>query len=334
LVLALFVATALASCGDDQPTGPGNFPDVRGDWGGQYSVTECEVLTGNDPFFCTDLFFFGRSLALDVVLDQSNESLNGNAVQGTVAGQVSGTVDMSGLITLGGTLGADAIVTTTIEDWETELVGDSLVGVWQFLVQDNQDIGFGSARVTADMTLITPNVLSYLGCPVQSWLSQPDSISGVLDAGDCMLPDTTYFDVYAMDVEVGDSVEFRMASQEFGPFLIITDVDGDPLRADGGLGDSVASAGIEAEFDETWLVIANVFLSNESGSYRLVTTKINGATPPSTVVLRRVPIGDWAALRDGSRSDPSALESVREFLGGKFATRSTSTDVSKLKRTE
>ncbi len=323
LVLALFVATALASCGDDQPTGPGNFPDVRGNWTGQYSVTECEALTGIDPFFCTNVFFVGRSLTLDLALNQSNERVSGNAVQGQVGGQVSGTVNDAGLVALSGQLGVGAEATTTIEDWGTLLVGDSLDGSWQFLVEDNLDEGFGSARVNADMILVLPNVLAFFGCPVQSWLSQTDSINGVLDDGDCMLDDESFFDVYAMDVVVGDSIEFRMSSTDFNPFIIVAQVDENPLAAAGGLGNSVASTGTLARSNETWLIVANTFLDAESGGYSLVTTKINGTTTSSTANLQRVPIAGGSALRNTSVSDPSILESVREFLSGTFADRST-----------
>ena len=323
MVLALLVAAGLASCGDDQPTGPGNFPDVRGPWNGQYSVTNCEALTGIDPFFCTDVFYEGRSLTLDMVLNQTNERVSGNAIQGSVAGQVSGTVNDAGLVSLSGQLGVSESATTTIENWATLLVGDSLDGSWQFLVEDNLDEGFGSARVNADMVLLGPDVLAFFGCPVQSWVSQTDSINGVLDNGDCMLDDESFFDVYAVDVVVGDSIEFRMSSTEFDPFIFITQADENPLAAAGGLGQPVASTGTLARSNETWLIVANTFLDAESGAYSLVTTKIGGSMTSSPVNLRRVGVTDRSALRDLSKSDPSMLESVREYLSAKFADPST-----------
>jgi len=330
-VLASFVVAALASCGDDQPTGPGDYPDVRGSWSGQYSVTDCEALTGIDPFFCTDVFFDGRSLVLDVVLDQSNERVTGNATQGSIAGQVSGTVDMSGLITLGGTIGVDAIATTTIEAWETELNGDRLEGFWEFLVEDNQDLGFGSALVTATMTLLAPNVPNILGCPTESSVALTDSINGLLAAGDCMLSDTTYYDLFEMDVQVGDSVEFRMVSQDFNPFLIVTDIDGEPLNAGGALGDSVASVGMLASVDEKWLIVTNTLLVYQYGDYRLITTEVNGAAASSSVVLRRAPLENRLNLGGVRWPDPSDKQSARELLDATFASPAGAAAIKKLK---
>ncbi len=312
LALALFLASAFASCGDDAPVGPGDFPDVRGDWTGQYSVTQCEALTGIDPFFCTDVFYEGRSLTLELQLNQSNERVSGNALQGSIGGQVSGTVTDAGLVSLLGQLGASADATTTIEAWVTQLSGDSLDGSWQFLVEDNLDQGFGSARVNAEMILVNRNVPGFFGCPVQAWLSQTDSISGVLEDGDCMLDDESFYDVYAVDVEVGDSVEFRIASTDYDPFIIVSQEDNNPITADGGLGQASASVGALARDNETWLIVANSWLANQSGSYSLVATKINGTTSPG-VALQRVSV----------ESRPGSLKpgSIRELLSGTFVGR-------------
>ncbi len=333
-MLALLLATGLASCGDDQPTGPGNFPDVRGPWNGQYSVTECEALTGIDPFFCTDVFYEGRSLTLDVVLNQTSERVSGNAIQGSIAGQVTGTVNDAGLVSLSGQLGVGEDATTTIEDWGTLLVGDSLDGSWQFLVEDNLDQGFGSARVTADLVLVGPDVLAFLGCPVQSWVSQTDSINGVLENGDCMLDDESFNDVYALDVVVGDSIEFRMTSTDYDPFIIVAQADNNPLTAGGGLGQPVASTGTLARANETLLIVANSWLSGVSGSYSLVTTKIGSSMTSSPVKLRRVGVVDRSVLSAAKSSDPSTRESVREFLGKKFGDQSTPAAALKRKEVE
>ncbi len=329
-VTALLLAVALGSCGDDDPSGPGDFPDVRGEWIGQYSVVGCEALTGLDPFFCADLFYAGRSLILEVNLEQSGSSVSGIAVQGAIAGQVAGTVDDVGLVTLSGQLGVGDDATTTIEDWQSLLVGDSLVGSWLFLVEDNAGNDFGSARVDADLTLVGPDVLTFFNCPVQTWLAQTDEVSGALEAGDCMLEDESYYDVYAIDVSPGDQIELQMATQGFQPTLFITDVDEALLGCSSVLAspvclknpsDSLAVVALEAVVAETWLIIANAFFAEETGTYTLTTARLGGAGVSATVALQRVPIETRGVLGNEREAPSSSMASYREFLVRKFATR-------------
>jgi len=327
-LLASFVVAALAGCGDDEPSGPGDFPDVRGNWFGQYSVVECEWLSGTDPFFCEDLFFFGRSLILEVDLSQGNSSLNGVALQGAIQGPVTGTVDMAGVVTLSGELGANSDAATTIEEWETLLVGDSLVGPWVFLVVDNTTAGFGSARIDADITLVGPSVLNFFGCPVERWLAQTDSLTGVLEAGDCMLDDERYWDIYAIDVSAGDSIEFQMATQNVSPALLIADVNEVLLGCSSeevtvdceeNPSDSLAAVALEAVAPETWLIIASAFQPRDTGTYRLTTTKLGGGGATSTVPLKKVPVDARGPALGANGPSRSMSESYEEFLAWKFA---------------
>jgi hypothetical protein len=133
-----------------------------------------------------------------------------------------------------------------------------------------------------------------------------------------------------MDVQAGDSVEFRLASQDFNPFLIVADIDGQPLQVAGTLGDSVASMGMLAAFDETWLVVANVLLPNDYGDYRLVTTDVSVATTS----LQRVPSGERATLRGEDGSDWAASESSAHSLGGVFGSPDGAAAIKKLKGIE
>ncbi|KPK65538.1 MAG: hypothetical protein AMS21_04380 [Gemmatimonas sp. SG8_38_2] len=326
--MATFVVAVLAGCGDDEPSGPGDFPDVRGNWTGQYSVVDCDWLSGTDPFFCEDLFFVGRSLILEVDLAQSNSNVNGQAFQGLIQGPVTGTVDMSGLVRLSGELGTNNDATTTIEDWETLLVGDSLVGPWVFLVVDNTAAGFGSARIDADLTLVGPSVLDFFGCPVEKWLEQTDSLAGVLEPGDCMLDDERYWDLYAVDVGPGDSIEFLMGAQSVSPGLLIADVDDVLLGCsspeatvdcDQNPSDSVAAVALEATIPETWLIIASAFEARDTGSYWLTLRKLGGAGATSAVPLRRVPAGVRGPALDANGPSWSTSEGYEEYLAWKFA---------------
>ncbi len=194
--ILLLSGVLLSGCGDDNPTGPGEFPDVRGQWAGRYSVTACTILSGTDPFFCQDLFYEGSSRFLDLQLDQNRSRVSGTAWQGQVSGRVEGTVSEFGIVTLEGQIGVGEAATTTIEDWETVLVGDSLVGSWTFLFEENTDLGLGSARIEADLTLFDPDVPNYMSCPVELTLEQTDAAWGS-GGGDCQLiEDESYYDVF------------------------------------------------------------------------------------------------------------------------------------------
>jgi hypothetical protein len=322
LAAALLLGVVLsAGCGDDKdtPSGPGEFPDVRGLWTGQYSVTGCTILSGTDPFFCQDLFYEGSSRFLDVQLNQSRSSISGTAWQGQVSGQVEGTVTEFGIVTLTGQIGVDALATTTIEDWETVLVGDSLVGSWTFLFEENTDGGLGSARIDADLTLIDPNVPNFMSCPVELTLEQTDAVLGLLEAGDCQLvEDESYYDVFSVDVAAGDQIEIRMSSADFLPVLFIVDLEQRGIACSAPTGtegctftntpDSVAAVALEAVLPETWLIVVNTAEGGDAGGYSLTTRDLGGAAFRDLTVQRatlsaRYGIGVDAAgpqSRDGS----------------------------------
>lgn len=301
-VAALLLGSiSLAGCGDDDgPVGPGEFPDVRGDWTGQYSVVSCTILSGSDPFFCQDLFYQGSSRFHDLRLDQSRSRVTGTAWQGQVTGSVEGTVSELGLLTLTGQIGVDQSATTTIEEWEAVLVGDSLVGSWTFLFDDNTDLGLGSARVDADFTLIDPRVPNYDSCPVEVRLDQTDGVVGQLAAGDCQLvEDESYYDVYSVDVSAGDKVEIRLSSADFDPVLFIFDLEQRSIACSAPTStvdcgyindpDSVAAVALEAVVAETWLIVANTSTGGETGGYSLSTQALGTTSSSVATVLKASP---------------------------------------------
>jgi hypothetical protein len=295
-VLTIVSLAAVAGCADDGGgTGPGNFPDVRGDWRGQYVVTDCQLTDAVDPTFCTDIFYEGASLFLEVRLDQSDSIVGGTAFQGRVEGPVSGSVDMLGLLTLSGTLGAGTAATTTITGWETLLEGDSLQGAWSFGVVDNAGQGFGTASVEAELLLLGPDVLSFLGCPVEGSVQLIDSIGGDLEIGDCQLDDESYFDVYALEVTPADTVTITVFSEDYSPFLIVADSAEDPLIGVGDAGSNVASATGLGTINETWLIIASSFLRRETGAYSVINTDPNATGPAAAIARNSMPPTEKAA---------------------------------------
>jgi hypothetical protein len=259
-----------------------DFPDVRGSWMGQYRPTDCTLSGAADPFFCTDLFDDGTSLIFELQLDQLGQRVSGTAVQGTLAGFVEGSIDAQGELTLSGTLGGVSFGTsTTILDWSTVLVADSLAGGWRFLTEDLSGAGFGSADVLADLLLLDESVLQYFGCPVEAGLSAGTQIVGTLAPGDCQLDDVSYFDVYYLDGVPGDSIELVMRSSQLDAFLLIADLDENLLGTDDDSGGGIngTDAAITVVFDApgTALVIANSFAARETGDYDLTTTALIAA---------------------------------------------------------
>jgi len=286
----------LVGCGGDGPGGPGDFPDVRGAWTGRYSVLQCTTLTGTDPFYCQDVFYVGRSIMLGLQLDQSGSRVSGIAEQGPLSGRVDGDIDELGALVLSGRLGVNADATTTIEDWETLLVGDSLVGEWTFLIEDNTGSGYGSARVTADLTLIDPRVPNYESCPAQFRLDKTDGVTGTLGAGDCQLEDETYYDVYSVDMATGDEIEIRTGSPDFRPALLIFDLNENLVACSLPVAsqvcsrnspDSLASISLTAFVGETWLIVVNAWQTGETGSYALTTEALGGASSLADLIARR-----------------------------------------------
>lgn len=326
--VALSTAALLAGCGDDDPSGPGNFPDVRGSWTGQYSVLTCTILSGSDPFFCQDVFYEGRSLILDLRLNQSGSRVSGVAEQGQLAGQVQGNVDEFAVLTLSGQLGVNEDATTTIEDWETILIGDSLIGSWVFQVDDNTDSGFGSALVDADLTLIDFSVPSYESCPVEIMMAQTDEVAGLLEAGDCQLEDESYYDVFSVDMATGDQIEIRMSSPEFNPALLIVDLDEAivacslPVASqicNRNTPDSVAAVALEAVVGETWVIVANAFRALDVGVYTLTTQALTASQAPD-FTLQRAAYGErYGVALDAVAEALPAIQSDREGLERLFS---------------
>lgn len=288
----------MLACGDDDdgPTGPGDFPDLRGGWIGQYSVTGCSAVGATDPLFCDEIFYSGSSLGLELDLVQSGPDLAGDGFQGTLTGDVRGEVDMAGVVTLGGTLiGASGLVSEILA-WEAVLVADSLVGSWTFEVEDQTTPELGVVTVDADFKLVGPSVETFSNCPVELDLVQNDQVDGFLGAGDCQIldpanEDESYFDLFAVDVQIGDSLAVELVSEEFSTFLLIVDVEGRPLGAHPNppvAGADTAFLALEAVVNETWLLVANTFLNGETGNYSLVTERLNAGAASTQIVPRPV----------------------------------------------
>ncbi len=304
--------TACSSDSSRGPVGPDGFPDVRGTWIGQYSVFSCTLIEVGDPFFCEDVFYEGASLVFELDLDQSGARLDGVGYQGTVSGAVGGTIDDLGVLELSGRLGVDDNSTTDITGWSTELVGDSLVGSWSFRISDNTGSGFAAAAIDADILLVDPVALTFFNCPVQFTLRIGEDVDGLLVAGDCMLDDQSYFDVYAFNVAAGDDVLITMSSDRFSPFLWVTDVEEEPLAVDGEPGRSEAAITGAAGQRDTWLIIANSYAANATGTY-LLSIERNAPSAASATLAATGGARVSTSLVKGNREE-ERQDSVREEM--------------------
>ena len=281
VVLGMMVLSLAACDDDDHGVGPVTVPNVAGVWIGQYNVTRCTL---SEPgAFCDEAFYPGASLIFEMELNQSRAAVSGPAFLGEFEGEVSGSVDEVGTVTLSGTIGSGQDLRADILDWDTFLEGDSLVGEWRFRVRDNVGAGLGTATVTADILLVDPAVVpTFYDCPVQEELRGSDELLGALSLRDCQLDDFSYFDVYAVNVLAGDELLISMASNVFEPFLFISDLDEVGIDFDGEPGRTEVAVDIVADFAETWLIVANSLAPDVTGDYLLTVDRLAVSAAPNT----------------------------------------------------
>jgi hypothetical protein len=310
-------AAGAAGTADVAVTEPG-YPDVRGLWSGQYSVTSCELAGATDPFFCDFLFSVGSSLILDLDLDQLASQVMGVITQGSVPGEVEGTIDSAGVMTLSGFIGGEAFgANVLIPTWETALVGDTLTGSWVFEIEDLSGNGFGTATVAADVNLYSLDVLQFFGCAAEAEITIDGQIADSLTADDCQLDDGSLFDVYVLNGAAGDSLEVLLSSSSFDAFLLISDVDENVLGDDDDSGGGTnAAITVAFDVDATALVIANSFEPSESGPYTLSTTQVGGAAPAGVPQLTITAAGHtlaWTSVAKSARAGRERSDLTRRF---------------------
>ena len=125
-------------------------------------------------------------------------------------------------------------------------------------------------------------LLTTAGCDLVGE-SGTQSESGELRSGDDTLDSGEYFDVYTVDVEVGDVVSADLSSEDFDPYLILE--SGDELQVDNDdctTGDLTRScAAITAVESGTVRVLVTSFEPGETGDYTLEIETEGGETRPA-----------------------------------------------------
>ncbi|HEX8294193.1 MAG TPA: pre-peptidase C-terminal domain-containing protein, partial [Pyrinomonadaceae bacterium] len=98
---------------------------------------------------------------------------------------------------------------------------------------------------------------------------------GALAAGDCMLPDETFYDLYTFEGTAGQQVSISMSSTAFDTFLYLAGTNGQIFAADddgGGGSNSRIPAGsgvFTLPATGTYHILANSFSAGATGAYTL-----------------------------------------------------------------
>lgn len=121
-----------------------------GAWSGSYTVTDCQgggaaqelvcgAPSGNRP---GGRFPVGTSLPVTLTLTQQGDEVSGTIALGSVTGDVAGTVDARGLLTLRGTATAGPF-TATIVHWSSRVIGNVMDGAVAYAVTIAGTTGVG-----------------------------------------------------------------------------------------------------------------------------------------------------------------------------------------------
>lgn len=97
-----------------------------------------------------------------------------------------------------------------------------------------------------------------------------DTVTGVLVRESCRLTDGSYADRWRLEVDTASVLTIDHISNDFDPFLIIRDAQGNQIVSDddGGIGDdSRITFGFAAG---TYYVLANTFDADDFGGYTLI----------------------------------------------------------------
>ena len=180
----LIVATivAMLGCGSSSPTAPTPPPvtvtppvvspppppppaptitNYAGRWSGHYTVEACSGSSGSmGDVLCSDarpgnaggIFKLGTSLPMSLDLSQNGSTITGTLCLGQITGPVSGSVlSNQSMVLTGSAIYSDAsaglVVTNTVTNWSTSLVGGGLEGSFTFGVKVNIFPGDGVVRV-------------------------------------------------------------------------------------------------------------------------------------------------------------------------------------------
>ena len=122
-------------------------------------------------------------------------------------------------------------------------------------------------------------------------LAPGQSVSGEISPNDAQRQSGKYEDVFLVQGRRGERIDFRLSSDQFDPYLVVTGPEGFSLSNDDEPGNQSLNSRLVFEFpaDGAYRVAATTFRPGETGSYRLQAARA-GADAPVTVAERAEPI--------------------------------------------
>lgn len=125
------------------------------------------------------------------------------------------------------------------------------------------------------------------------------AFSGRLEQGDPTLRSGEYADVHTISARAGERITISMTSDEFDPYLIVFNTDGEQQdNDDAGEGSTRAEVVLTAAGDGDVRIRATSYAPKETGAYRVEVTRAGGATAQVA-----------AGMPGGAESYNGALES-------------------------
>lgn len=116
-----------------------------------------------------------------------------------------------------------------------------------------------------------------------STLAPGVAVVGRLSSGDRTLSDGTYYDIWYLQGEAGETVSIFLGSLEFDAYLMLCDETGEVIASDddsGGGTDSYLEYTLPAS--GVYMVVANSIFRGETGEYTLVWEAAGDGTPAGT----------------------------------------------------
>lgn len=147
MLFALAIVAAGCTTSDLSSDGPSR-PNVQGQYSGTYRLNTCSSQTDFPPANGCD--GLPSTAPMILTLQQTDASVSGTLNLGTVAIPVSGVVDASGLVTLGGAAVSQAL-TYRLNQWKSKVSGTSMTGdfTWEVTSQ------FALATVNSSIQSLT-----------------------------------------------------------------------------------------------------------------------------------------------------------------------------------
>lgn len=127
----------------------------------------------------------------------------------------------------------------------------------------------GSVRVLSPSHHVCSHTET-ISCPLSGRNEQ-------LTTADCLLNDGSYFDIYAFQGFVGQTVTIDMVSGAFDTFLFLLDPTGVVVATQDDFGGSTNSHLVfTLNAAGAWTIVANSFAANEFGPYSLTLSCVGG----------------------------------------------------------